>query len=89
MMDVMMFVFLLIVAAIVGFLCWWAEDCRRWRKVRRMVEDCNWWCEQNCKLCEQCNANHDDPDDVWKELEEYCTNCPMMVAVDMWEERNG
>ena len=37
MVDPFVLVFLLIIASIVGFLCWWFEDCRIWDKVRKIT----------------------------------------------------
>jgi hypothetical protein len=34
-----------------------------------------------------CHSNHKDPDDAWKELEDYCMSCPMAEALyEKWEE---
>ena len=87
MVDPLVLVFLLLIAMIVGFLCWWFEDCRRWDKVRKMAEDENYWCEQACLYCKQCNENHKDPDDVWNELQDYCSRCPLVANIEMWEEQ--
>lgn len=88
MIDLFPFVFLCLIAAVVGFLCWYEEDRRRWKRVRKMAEDDNYWCEKACIYHRQCHEKHDDPDDVWAELQEYCSRCPMMCAVEMYEEQN-
>ena len=49
-------------------------------EMANIVDD---WCCHNCKHYEECNSNHKDPDDVWKELDGYCSRC---LVADMADE---
>ena len=62
-----------------------AHDKRKSNRVKRMVYDSESWCQQNCKHLEDCYSRYEDPDDAWIELEDFCCNCPMAKAIDVWE----
>ena len=62
-------------------------ECVRRKRIKAIVRDQWSWCSQNCLTYEMCDSNHKDPDDVWKELEDYCSRCPLMANIEMWEER--
>ena len=89
MIEAMPYLFLVIIAVIVGLLAWYIEDNRRWRIARKMFNDPESWCYKNCKLHEECFSNHKDPDDAWDELQDYCSKCPMMCAVEEMMEKDG
>lgn len=75
----------LIFGLAVALSSWIAHDKRREKRIRDMVYNNESWCNENCRHYEECMSNHKDPDDAWAELEDYCCNCPMAKAIDVWE----
>lgn len=63
-----------------------AHDKRKEKRIREMVCNDESWCNQNCKHYTYCFGIHGDPDEAWKELEDYCCQCPMARAIDEWEK---
>jgi hypothetical protein len=60
---------------------------KRQKRIKSIVRDSESWCSKNCITYEMCHINHKDPDDAWKELEDYCMSCPMAEALyEKWEE---
>ena len=70
----------------IAMSCWIAHDKRKDRRIKAMVYDNESWCQQNCRLLNECFSRYKDPDDAWHELEDYCCNCPMAKAIDVWEQ---
>ena len=66
-----------------------SHDKRKADRIKNMVYNNESWCQQNCRHYEECYSNHKDPDDAWDELEDYCCECPMAMAVDVWEEEES
>lgn len=63
-----------------------AHDKRKEKRIMNMVLDSESWCQRNCRLLEECYSNNEDPDDAWKVLDNYCCECPMAKAIDVWEQ---
>lgn len=58
--------------------------------INQKAENPDNWCYENCKIHEKCFADHEDPDDAVKELEDYCSECPVCYAqMILYEERMG
>ena len=65
--------------------CWIASEKRRNRRIKKMVFSNDSWCNLNCRHFEECMSKCGEMDDVWDELEDYCVNCPMSKAIEVWE----
>ena len=63
-----------------------AHDRIKEDRIKKMVYDRDSWCQDNCRHYAECYSVHEDPDDAWKELEDYCCQCPMAKAIDVWEQ---
>ena len=75
------------IGAAMALSTWIVRDKHKTNRIKEMVMKDDSWCIENCEKWAYCHSRHKDPDDAWKELEEYCYDCPLALAIEDWEEK--
>ena len=68
---------------------WIVHDKHRMKKIMHMVLDEKSWCNKNCKMFDYVFEHNEDAYQALKELGEYCWECPMAKAVEVWEREQA
>ena len=75
--------FSLVIGIAIALASWIAYDKRKEKRLRKMILESDSWCWANCRRLESCYGKHKDPDEAWKELQDYCSECPLARSIEL------